>query len=108
MNMIKLISLINLIYIKIKIYLHKWYVNKFVNNFGYKILYVNDKMRRSIIKTPHGIIETPAFIFCATKGSMKSTTIEMMERNRTQIILSNTYHLALKGHKEIKNLGGLH
>jgi queuine tRNA-ribosyltransferase len=95
--------------LKFYFYLQKVYVNKIKrNNFEYKILYQNGKQKISIIKTPHGIIHTPAFIFCATKASMKSTTISNMEKNRTQIILSNTYHLALKGHQEIKNIGGLH
>ncbi|ULY68560.1 tRNA guanosine(34) transglycosylase Tgt [Chlorella virus XW01] len=107
--MSKIITIIRFILLKIYFYFIKLYVNKIKNNnFQYKILYQNGKLKTSIIKTPHGIINTPAFIFCATKASMKSTTIENMEKNKTQIILSNTYHLALKGHLEIKSIGGLH
>ena len=101
-----IINCIRLIYNYLKIFLIKIFLKRI--NFGYEIIIQRDKMKIGLIKTPHGIIETPGFIFCATKASMKSTTIEMMEKNRTQIILSNTYHLALKGREEIKSLGGLH
>lgn len=60
------------------------------------------------LTTPHGIVETPAFIFCATKAAMKSLTAEQLKECDTQIILSNTYHLMLQpGSEIIKNFGGL-
>lgn len=80
----------------------------FYPNFDFKVLKKYGRARLGMISTPHGKIQTPAFIFCATKASMKSTTIEMTDQNNSQIILSNTYHLGLKGHKEIKRIGGLH
>ena len=80
------------------------------DGFDFKVFHqhTNMKARRGIIYTPHGNIHTPAFIFCATKASMKSTTIDNVIKNNTQIILSNTYHLFLKGTDTIKSLGGLH
>ena len=79
--------------------------------FSWKIKSSSTKSKARIgcITTPHGKIETPAFIFCATKGALKSfTTIEAKKIN-TQIILSNTYHLMLHpGSKLIANHGGLH
>ena len=36
----------------------------------------NNKARTGILSTPHGKIETPAFIFCATKAALKSLTTE--------------------------------
>lgn len=60
------------------------------------------------ITTPHGTIETPAFIFCATKGAIKGLSVEEMETEGTQIILANTYHLMLQpGAEIIQTLGGL-
>lgn len=78
--------------------------------FMFKVFKVdkNSKARRGVIYTPHGKVQTPAFIFCATKASMRSTTISYLLDNNTQIILSNAYHLYLKGHETIKRLGGLH
>ena len=61
------------------------------------------------IYTPHGTVETPAFIFCGTKASVKGMTIAQVEEAGTQIILSNTYHLMLQpGEKLVKAAGGLH
>ena len=67
------------------------------------------RARTGIISTPHGKIDTPAFIFCATKGALKSFTTKEAKENYTQIILSNTYHLMLQpGSEVIANHGGLH
>ena len=77
-------------------------------NFSFTIKKTLGKARLGTIKTPHGDIQTPAFIFCATKAAMRSTTTKSVEENRSQIILSNTYHLFLKGHEDIKRMGGLH
>ncbi len=69
----------------------------------------NTRARTGIITTPHGKIHTPAFIFCATKGALKSFTTKQAIENHTQIILSNTYHLMLQpGSELIANHGGLH
>ena len=69
----------------------------------------NNKARLGLISTPHGNIETPAFIFCATKAALKSFTTQDARKNNTQIILSNTYHLMLQpGSELIARHGGLH
>lgn len=61
------------------------------------------------LMTPHGIIETPAFIFCATKAAIKGVTPLTMKELNTQIILSNTYHLMLQpGGELVQKMGGLH
>ena len=78
-------------------------------NFNFKITHQNNNSRLGIIATPHGTINTPAFIFCATKGSIKSVDISKVKESNTQIILSNTYHLMLHpGEDVIEKLGGLH
>ena len=78
-------------------------------NFNFKITHQYNNARVGIICTPHGIINTPAFIFCATKASIKSVDISKVKESNTQIILSNTYHLMLQpGEEIIKKLGGLH
>lgn len=79
--------------------------------FKFEVI-LNDTLsnaRLGIIKTPHGIIETPAFIFCATKADIKSVTIDHVKNANSQMILSNTYHLMLQpGGDVIKKAGGLH
>ena len=42
--------------------------------------------RTGTISTPHGTIKTPAFIFCATKGALKSFSTSDAKKNNTQII----------------------
>ncbi len=82
-----------------------------MSNFAWKIKkkLKNNKARIGTITTPHGEIETPAFIFCATKAALKSFTTEDAKKNNTQIILSNTYHLLLQpGSELIARHGGLH
>ncbi|MDB1135226.1 tRNA guanosine(34) transglycosylase Tgt [Candidatus Anaplasma sp. TIGMIC] len=78
-------------------------------NFNFKILSETGKARVGIIRTPHGNIYTPAFIFCATKASVKSLDTRAVKECGTQIILSNTYHLMLQpGEDTVEQLGGLH
>lgn len=67
------------------------------------------RARCGVLTTPHGTLETPAFIFCATKAAMKGVTTAQMREAQTQIILSNTYHLMLQpGAETVAALGGLH
>jgi queuine tRNA-ribosyltransferase len=61
------------------------------------------------LKTPHGVLETPAFIFCATKATVKGLTIAQVEQAGTSIILANTYHLMVQpGADLVQRMGGLH
>jgi queuine tRNA-ribosyltransferase len=66
--------------------------------------------RVGIIETPHGNIETPAFITVGTKATVKSLTPEQIrEQVGSQVVLANTYHLYLEpGHELVKKAGGLH
>ena len=67
------------------------------------------KSRTGEIHTPHGIVETPAFIFCGTKASVKGISPKQLQEAETTIILSNTYHLfSYPGSEHIKSCGGLH
>jgi queuine tRNA-ribosyltransferase len=81
------------------------------NNFSFTITFRSevDRARLGRLLTPHGIIETPAFIFCATKAAIKGVSPVDMKTSGTQFILSNTYHLMLQpGSEVIQKLGGLH
>src|SRR3546814_987717 len=48
-----------------------------------------------------GTIETPSFIFCGTKASVKGVTPAQLREARTDIILSNTYHLMIQPGAEV-------
>jgi queuine tRNA-ribosyltransferase len=65
--------------------------------------------RRGHLTTPHGQIETPAFMAVGTAATIKALTHEALEELGATIILANTYHLYLRpGHELIRKLGGLH
>lgn len=64
--------------------------------------------RIGTLVTPHGNIETPNFVFCATKAAMKTVTPAQLKAEGSQFILSNTYHLMLTpGSELIEKMGGL-
>lgn len=59
--------------------------------------------------TPHGVIDTPAFMPVGTQGTVKALSPEDVVECGAQIILGNTYHLYLRpGHEIVRSLGGLH
>jgi queuine tRNA-ribosyltransferase len=65
--------------------------------------------RAGTLVTPHGVIETPVFMPVGTQATVKGLTPEMVRGCGSQIILGNTYHLALRpGDELIRDLGGLH
>lgn len=81
-------------------------------NFAFDILAADpagSHARLGRLTTPHGVLETPAFIFCATKAAMKAASPAALREEKTQIILSNTYHLMLQpGAELVEKMGGLH
>lgn len=80
-------------------------------NFSFQISKTSKKSRARLgtLKTPHGDVATPSFIFCATKGAIKGLSPDEMRKSGTQIMLSNTYHLMLSpGGKRVMQFGGLH
>jgi queuine tRNA-ribosyltransferase len=65
--------------------------------------------RAGVLETPHGSIETPAFVPVATKATVKALTPEQVENLGAEVTLANTYHLYLEpGDERIRRLGGLH
>lgn len=65
--------------------------------------------RAGVISTPHGDIRTPVFMPVGTQATVKGLTPEMVRDAGAQIILGNTYHLALRpGDELVRDMGGLH
>ncbi len=65
--------------------------------------------RRGELHTPHGAVQTPAFMPVGTQGAVKALTHDQLEAAGAQIVLANTYHLFLRpGADRIARLGGLH
>ncbi|WP_114395200.1 tRNA guanosine(34) transglycosylase Tgt [Oleisolibacter albus] len=79
--------------------------------FAFDILHRDpaSKARIGRLTTPHGTIETPNFIFCGTKATVKAVTPAQLREEQTDIILSNTYHLMIQpGADTVAAMGGLH
>jgi queuine tRNA-ribosyltransferase len=75
----------------------------------FELLTTDGLARRGRLTTPHGAVETPAFMPVGTQGTVKGLTPRQLEEHGAEIILGNTYHLALRpGADLIAELGGLH
>lgn len=75
----------------------------------FKVTSQSGLARTGQIFTAHGVLETPAFLFCATHATLKGLAVDSIKGAGTQILLSNTYHLMLQpGSELIAELGGIH
>lgn len=76
----------------------------------YRILKQEGRAKRAEFVTVHGVIQTPVFMNVGTVAAIKgAVSTEDLEQIKTQVELSNTYHLHVRpGDRVIKRLGGLH
>jgi len=76
----------------------------------YKVLKQEGRAKRAEFETVHGTIQTPVFMNVGTVAAIKgAVSTEDLEGIKTQVQLSNTYHLHVRpGDKIVKQLGGLH
>ena len=69
----------------------------------------DSRARRGTFTTPHGLVEMPAFMPVGTQGTVKGLTLEALRATGCQMMLANTYHLALRpGAEVVAALGDLH
>ena len=65
--------------------------------------------RAGVLQTNHGPVETPVFMPVGTQATVKSLAQGDLETLGAQIVLANTYHLAMRpGAALVRDLGGLH
>ena len=76
----------------------------------FRLIKKEGNARRGEFVTPHGTIQTPAFMNVATCGAIKGAVSALDLKNiKCQVQLCNTYHLHLRpGDDKVKQLGGLH
>ena len=76
----------------------------------FKLIKTENKARRGEFITPHGTVQTPAFMNVATCGAIKGAVSALdLKDIKCQVQLCNTYHLHLRpGDQTVKALGGLH
>jgi len=79
-------------------------------SFSFEVLKTDPSgARLGRLMTPHGVIETPAFMPVGTAGTVKGLTQQALEELDVGLLLANTYHLYLRpGHDLIARMGGLH
>ncbi len=77
---------------------------------SYRILKQEGRAKRAEYETVHGIIQTPVFMNVGTAAAIKGAVATSdLEQIKTQVELSNTYHLHVRpGDRVVKQLGGLH
>jgi queuine tRNA-ribosyltransferase len=80
-----------------------------VTDFSFSIEHTDGSARAATFRTPHGAVETPAFMPVGTLGTVKALDPEDLVRAGASMILANTYHLHLRpGDEIVRDLGGLH
>jgi queuine tRNA-ribosyltransferase len=78
-------------------------------NFSFRLIASDGAARRGEIVTPHGTVQTPAFMPVGTQATVKGVTVEDVRASGADIVLANTYHLMLRpGAERVAALGGLH
>jgi queuine tRNA-ribosyltransferase len=77
--------------------------------FSFNLISTDGAARRGEFATPHGRVQTPAFMPVGTQGTVKGLSPDDVRDTGAEIVLGNTYHLMLRpGAERIAALGGLH
>jgi len=79
--------------------------------FAYELHHTDARCaaRRGTFRTPRGGVEMPAFMPVGTQGTVKGMLIDQVRQTGADMLLANTYHLALRpGEDVVRRLGGLH
>lgn len=78
-------------------------------SFSFQIQSTSGQARAGIFATPHGDVETPAFMPVGTLATVKALDPQDLQAMKATMILSNAYHLHLRpGDELVKEMGGLH
>ena len=79
------------------------------STFRFELQRTSGCARLGVIHTPHGRVDTPAFMPIGTKATVKGLSPAQLAETGSQILLANTYHLMLRpGADLVAGLGGLH
>lgn len=78
-------------------------------SFAFSVSHTDGKARRGQITTPHGLVQTPAFMPVGTAGTVKAMYTDQVRETGADVVLGNVYHLMLRPTAErVARLGGLH
>ncbi len=77
--------------------------------FVFRVLETDGAARLGRLETPHGIVETPAFMPVGTLGAVKGMSHDRLLASGAQLLMTNLYHLLERaGFERLVRLGGLH
>jgi queuine tRNA-ribosyltransferase len=77
--------------------------------FAFELETSQGRARAGRFTTPHGVVESPAFMAVGTLATVKGLDPDDLHAMRAQMILANAYHLHLRpGDEVVKHFGGLH
>jgi queuine tRNA-ribosyltransferase len=86
-----------------------WYDCLMAEPFSFRLIKTDAAARRGEFVTPHGTVQTPAFMPVGTQATVKGLMPDDVRATGAEIVLGNTYHLMLRpGAERIAALGGLH
>lgn len=78
-------------------------------SFAFDLKCTDGLARRGQITTPHGLVQTPAFMPVGTAGTVKAMYTDQVRETGADVVLGNVYHLMLRPTAErVAKLGGLH
>ncbi len=85
-------------------------MNFFFKNISYKLKKSKiSRARLGFLETEHGVVETPCLVPVATQAVIKTLDSKEVEATKSQILISNTFHLHLRpGEKVVEKSGKLH
>jgi len=77
--------------------------------FCFEVSARDGEARTGVLRTPHGVVNTPAFMPVATLGAVRGVGPDDLAELGAEIVLANTYHLHERpGEEIVAKLGGLH
>lgn len=80
-----------------------------MSDFAFRTSHDQGSARVGWFRTPHGMVETPAFMPVGTHGVVRGLSMDEVASAGAQMVLSNAYHLYLRpGDMMVRALGGLH
>ncbi len=80
-----------------------------ITDFSFRTAHESGAARHGWFDTPHGVVETPAFMPVGTNASVRGLSMPEVAATGARIVLGNAYHLYLRpGDAVIRALGGLH
>src|SRR5215510_818818 len=78
-------------------------------SLSFEVIATSGRARAGLLSTPHGVVQTPAFMPVGTAGTVKALHPDEVAGTGARMLIANTYHLWLRpGPELVAENGGLH